>query len=236
MTLLCGRTLISPPPKQVFGQLRKPGHRRLVALLVWGALACLCAIPLGIAASSPYLASRNLAYIVAGFAGIACLGLFLVQPLLAAGYLPGLPLADARKWHRRIGTAIVVGIVLHVGGLYVTSPPDTIDALTLASPTPFSIFGVAAMWGAFVTAALVLCRRKLRMRYPVWHIIHNALALFVVVSTVIHAVQIDGTMGPLSKSVLCAAVLVATCLTLIDVRIIKPLIATRARKRASARP
>lgn len=203
-------------------------------MLIWGTLFCLLIIPMGIAAASPYLASRAPTYIIAGFAGIVCLGLFLVQPLLAAGYLPGLGLARTRTWHRRIGAAIIVGVALHVGGLYLTSPPDTLDALLLASPTPFSIFGVAAMWGVILTAFLVLTRRRLKLRYPFWHILHNLLALMIVIASVIHAMQIEGTMGTVSKAVLCAVTLIATSVALIDVRLIRPSSASRLRRNSAS--
>ncbi|WP_245882637.1 ferric reductase-like transmembrane domain-containing protein [Yoonia sediminilitoris] len=184
-------------------------------------MASLIVVPVAIAASSPYLPSRNAAYVVAGFAGIVCLGLFLLQPLLGAGYLPGVQPWQARKWHRFLGTGIALCVALHVGGLYLTSPPDTMDALVLASPTPFSVFGVTAMWGIILTLMLVAGRRRLGLRYPAWHVVHNLLALIVVTSTVIHAVQIDGTMGTVSKWVLCVAVLAATCTALVDVRLLR---------------
>jgi hypothetical protein len=47
---------------------------------------------------------------------------------------------------------LVVAVVVHVGGLWITSPPDMIDALLLTSPTPFSAFGVIAMWAIFAVA------------------------------------------------------------------------------------
>ena len=66
-----------------------------------------------------------------------------------------------RRWHQWLGVAIVRVVALHVGGLYVTSPEDTTDALLLVSPTPFSVYGVTAMWGIVATAILVLFRRRL---------------------------------------------------------------------------
>ena len=64
--------------------------RPAVAVLAWAGLLAVVGVPVLIAAASPYLAYRNLPYIVGGFAGIVCLALFVVQPLLAAGYLPGI--------------------------------------------------------------------------------------------------------------------------------------------------
>jgi predicted ferric reductase len=201
--------------------------RILVSLLAWTGLLVVMAAPVVIAATSPYLAARNPAYIVGGFAGIVCLSLFVIQPLLAAGYLPGLRLARERRWHRPVGAAIVVCVLLHVGGLYLTSPPDTLDALLLVSPTPFSVYGVLAMWGTLATAVLVALRGRSGLRYATWSAIHNLLALVVVVATVIHASQIEGTMEVVSKRTLCVAALAATIVVLLNLRVIKPLLRGR---------
>ena len=108
------------------------------ATLIWAALAAVVCVPIAAAAASPLLAWRGPVYILAGFAGIVVLGLVLVQPLLIGGYLPGLSAIRGRLAHRWIGGALVVAVIIHVGGLWITSPPDVIDALLFASPTSFS--------------------------------------------------------------------------------------------------
>lgn len=203
-------------------------------IAIWGAVATALIVPVVIAANSPFLPSRNPAYVVAGFAGIIALALFLIQPAMVAGYLPGPAPVTARRWHRWIGSAVVICVVLHVGGLYLTSAPDTLDALLLVSPTPFSVYGVIAMWGVILTALLVALRRRIRLRPVVWRGVHNALALVVVIATVIHALQIDGTMGPTSKAALCAAVIVVSLSAVLDLRLIRPLRRRRAARRRAA--
>jgi len=180
------------------------------------------AVPVAIAAGSPFLAWRDAIYIGAGFAGIIALALLLIQPLLAGGYLPGLGLAQARRWHRWIGAGIVGGIVLHVAGLYVTSPQDALDALLLVSPTPFSVYGVVGLWTALLTALLVGMRARLGWRPAFWRIVHNALAAVVVVASVVHALMIEGTMGAISKAALCAMVIAATAGAILHLRVIRP--------------
>jgi predicted ferric reductase len=208
---------------------RTSPKRLIPAVLIWTALLVAMIAPILIATTSPYLAYRNAPYVVGGFAGILCLPLLLVQPLLAAGYLPGLHVTRARRWHHWVGAGIITCVVLHVAGLYVTSPPDTLDALLLVAPTPFSVYGVTAMWGAMLTAVLVLLRRRLGLRYPAWRLIHNGLALVVVAATVIHALQIEGAMGTMSKWALCLAVLLATGMTLLDLRVIRPFFGWRTK-------
>src|SRR5688572_390317 len=102
--------------------------------LIWADLAAAVCVPIAAAALSPLLEWRGPVYILAGFAGVIALGLVLVQPLLIGGYLPGLSGYRGRRAHHWIGGSLVVAAVVHVGGLWITSPPDMIDALVFTSP------------------------------------------------------------------------------------------------------
>ncbi len=178
------------------------------ALLIWIALALVLALPLTLAATSEYLAWRDSVYIAAGFAGIVALCLALMQPLLARGWLPGLPPPRGRPVHHIIGILLVAAVVVHVAGLWITSPPDIIDALLLRSPTPFSLWGVAAMWALFAAAFLAAFRRRLPPR--VWRTGHLILVSIIVLGGAIHAMLIEGTMEMASKTLLCALAIAAT--------------------------
>ena len=180
------------------------------AILIWTALALAILIPLSAAAGSPLLQWRQPVYIVAGFAGVVGMALLLVQPLLAAGLLPGLAAHAGRRIHRWTGIALVVTVILHVAGLWITSPPDVVDALLFTSPTPFSSWGVIAMWALFASALLVALRRRMRLRWRTWQLGHAALGTIVVAGSVVHAMLIEGTMEAISKTALCALVLLAT--------------------------
>ena len=182
--------------------------------LVWTALLAAICVPVALAATSDLLEWRGPVYIMAGFAGIVGLGFLLVQPLLIAGYLPGLSAYRGRRAHHWIGGALVVAVVVHVGGLWITSPPDMIDALLFASPTPFSPFGVIAMWAIFAVALLAAFRRRLGLR--MWRIAHMVLAAVIVVGSVAHGMLIEGAMETVSKAALCALVLVAAIKVMVD--------------------
>lgn len=188
-------------------------------ILIWIALALVIGVPTALAAISEQLAWRGPVYILAGFAGIVALGLVLVQPLLIGGYLAPLSAYRGRRAHHWIGGALVLAVMIHVAGLWITSPPDMIDALTYSSPTPFSPFGVTAMWAIFIVALLALLRRRLELRPRTWRFIHMPLAIIIVVGSVVHCLLIEGTMETFSKAVLCAAVLAATAKVMMDLQV-----------------
>jgi hypothetical protein len=182
---------------------------RARAILIWAALALAICVPIAAAAASPLLAWRGPVYILAGFAGIIALGLVLVQPLLIGGYLPGLSAYRARRAHHWIGGALAVAVVIHVAGLWITSPPDMIDALLYTSPTPFSPFGVTAMWAIFAVALLAAMRRRWGWRLRTWRLAHMPLAVVIIVGSVVHVMLVEGAMETVSKAVLCALILAA---------------------------
>ena len=186
-------------------------------ILIWAALAAAICVPIAAATMSPQLEWRGPVYILAGFAGMIALGVMLVQPLLIGGYLPGLPARIGRRIHHWTGGALVVAVVIHVAGLWITSPPDMIDALTYTSPTPFSPFGVTAMWAIFAVALLATFRRRLRLR--TWRIAHTLLAIVIVAGSVVHAILIEGTMETFTKAALCALVLASTIKVMTELRV-----------------
>jgi predicted ferric reductase len=198
------------------------------ATLIWAALAAAIGVPIAFAGLSPQLEWRGPIYILAGFAGMIALGLLLVQPLLIGGYLPGLSAYRSRRVHHWIGGALVVMVVAHVVGLWITSPPDMIDALTYTSPTPFSPFGVTAMWAIFAVAVLALFRRRLGLR--AWRIVHMSLAVVIVVGSVVHGMLIEGTMETMSKAALCALVLAAAIKVMVDLRVWRKRAMSRGRE------
>ena len=195
--------------------------------LIWVALASAVCVPIAAAAASPLLAWRDPVYILAGFAGIVALGVMLFQPVLIGGYLPGLSARLGRRAHPWIGGALVVAVVIHVGGLWITSPPDMIDALLFSSPTPFSPWGVIAMWAIFAVALLAALRRRLGLRLRTWRIAHMLLAIVIVVGSVVHGMLVEGTMETFSKAALCALLLAVTIKVMAGLRV--------WRKRATSR-
>lgn len=189
------------------------------ARLIWLGLIAVVVIPLVAASQSPLLQWRDPVYIAASFAGILAMVLLVLQPVLAAGLVPGLRVQRMRQMHRYSGVVLVGAIVVHVGALWLTSPPDVVDALLFASPTVFSVWGVIAMWAIFATALLALLRRRLRLRPKVWRLAHTALALLIVAGSVLHMVLLQGTLGLVVKYGLGAIALAVLVKALVDLRL-----------------
>ena len=187
----------------------KAGGMKAGGILIWAGLGVAIIWPLWAAASSPLLEWRDPIYIMAGFSGVVGLALLLVQPLLAARALPGIPAAGAHFWS---GNALLGAVLLHVAGLWITSPPDVVDALLFRSPTPFSAWGVVAMWAVGAAALLAAFRHKLGLR--IWRVGHSLLIVIVILGSIVHAWMIQGTMATTSKACLCLLVVCATGWTL----------------------
>lgn len=172
--------------------------------LTWAVILMVVIVPIIFASTSPLLAWRDPIYIVAGFAGILAMSLLFIQPLAIGGDLPNLHPIQQRRLHRWGGSLLFVLIVLHVVGLWITSPPDMIDALLFSAPTLFSYFGVIAMWAIFAAAILAFLRKRLAPRN--WRKIHFILVAIIITTSTLHAVMIEGTMEPITKVLLCVFV------------------------------
>lgn len=186
-------------------------------VLFWAGLGIIIVLPIGIALTSPLLEWRSFTYKVAGLGGVIAMSLLLLQPLLASNAIPGFSLRRARVTHRWIGITLTLSVIVHVIGLWITSPPDVIDALLFVSATTFSIWGVLAMWSILIAACLVMLRRKLRISTRAWRNSHKSLAIVTVIGSVVHAMMIEGTMGIGSKTMLCTSVVAASAWALIKV-------------------
>lgn len=186
------------------------------AKLIWLAFLIAMIAPMIAAAFSPLLAWRDSIYIIAGFAGIIALALLLTQPLLIGGYLPSISQRKNRQFHKWFGALLVVMVLIHVVFLWFTSPPDVIDVLLFRSPTPFSLWGVIAMWAVFLMGLMAATRKKIRLPLRVWQRAHLGLAVITVIGSVGHAMLIEGTMEMITKTVICILVLAATAKVISD--------------------
>ena len=74
------------------------------------------------------------------------------------------------------------------------------------------------MWAVFAAALIAAFRRALRLRPKTWRLVHTSLVSVIAVTSVAHALLIEGTMGTVSKTVLCVLVLAALVKVVNDLR------------------
>lgn len=178
-------------------------------LVLWLGLVVVMTTPIIDAGFSPLLQWRDPVYILGGFAGIVGLVLLVAQPLLVIDAVPGVP---GRRGHVWVGGVLVLAVLIHVGALWITSPPDVIDVLLFRSPTPFGIWGAAALWAVFAVTALGIFRQHVPQR--IWRVAHTGAATIIVFATALHAWLIKGTMGLWSKGAIVLIVILVFMLCL----------------------
>ncbi|MEM9210361.1 MAG: ferric reductase-like transmembrane domain-containing protein [Pseudomonadota bacterium] len=181
---------------------------------IWIGVTLVAIVATGQALFSPLLQWRDPVYIGAGIAGVITLTLLLIQPVLASKTLSGFSPLTGRWLHGLVGISLLAAVFAHIIGLWITSPPDVMDALLFVSPTPFSLWGVIAMWALILSAVLAFSWRAIHLRPTIWRWIHMSLAILIVVGTVAHALLIEGTMELASKTLICIVIVIATIYTL----------------------
>lgn len=197
---------------------RRTAPAASLSVLLWLIMAVALVIPFVIAINSPLLEWRSPIYVMASLSGIIAMGLLLLQPMLVGGYLTGAGGLRGRRIHRWVGVLLLVAITIHVAGLWLTSPPDVVDALLFRSPTPFSVWGVIALYALLAAALLAAFRQRLLHNAALWRFGHSLSALIVTAGSVIHAVQVDGTMGLVSKWMLCLLAVATAVWVIFDLR------------------
>ena len=84
-------------------------------------------------------------------------------------------------------------MLLHLGGLYIESPEDTLFALSLDGPTRGRMAALATA-ALIAVVALGVLRARLPMAGATWRILHGFLAALVIVLGFGHAVLTDGAL------------------------------------------
>jgi predicted ferric reductase len=161
-----------------------------------------------------------------GFVGLAMMGL---EFALVARFRPvAAPFGqDALlQFHRQIGYVGLAFILIHFA---ISAQWDELT-LSNALAAPLLVwFGMAALVALVVLIVTSVWRRRLRLSYEAWHILHTVLALVLVVGALGHVLFVDEYVSSLWKQILWGLMSAAFVGLLVWVRLVKP-------GRARARP
>jgi predicted ferric reductase len=154
-----------------------------------------------------------------GFVGLTMMGLEFV---LVARFAPvAAPFGqDALlQLHRQIGYVGLAFVLVHFA-ISAQWQGLTLDA---ALHAPLLVwFGMAAFLSLIALVVTSLHRRRLRLSYEVWHVVHTVLAVVLVVGALAHILFVDEYVGALWKQVLWGLMAAAFLGLLAWVRVIRP--------------
>jgi predicted ferric reductase len=161
-----------------------------------------------------------------GFVGLAMMGLEFA--LVARHQAVAAPFGqDALlQFHRQIGFVGLAFVLIH----FAISAHWRELTLTKALHAPLLVwFGMAALVALLLLIASSVWRRRLRLSYEAWHVLHTVLAVVIVVGALGHVLFVNEYVDSLWKQILWALMSIAFVVLLVWVRLIKP-------RRALARP
>lgn len=159
-----------------------------------------------------------------GFVGLALMGLEFA--LVARFRAVAAPFGtDALvQFHRQIGLVGLVFVLAHVA----ISAPWGLVVRPFAASTPDRVrWALLATVALLVLVAVSLWRKRLRMSYEVWHVLHAALAVVVVVAALMHALLVGHYLDTIWKQALWTVMAASFIALLAWVRIGKPLMLRR---------
>lgn len=166
-------------------------------------VVALAALPLALALTDVYLAAAPAALIASTATGALAVSALAAQPFLAALSRTTEPTLARRRltWHRLLGTAALVLVLVHVGALFAVEVEHTLFTLSPDGPTRarMAVIALAALVGA---VALGATRRWLPISSATWRILHAYLASVAIVLGIGHAFLTDGALDGLGTPVL----------------------------------
>ncbi|MBO0890236.1 MAG: ferredoxin reductase family protein [Acidothermales bacterium] len=192
--------------------------------IAWlGILVGICVAPLVFALMStdrPGQGLRTDFSVALGFVGLALMGVEFA--LVARVKAIAVPFGtDALvDFHRQIGYAGLAFVLIHValsadwGKLLSFAPADT----------PARVwFGTVAAAALVVLVVTSVWRRRWRLSYEVWQILHAVLAVVAVVAALVHVLLVNYYVDTTWKRVLWSLMAAAFVWSLVWVRLLRPL-------------
>ncbi|WP_344069433.1 ferredoxin reductase family protein [Microbacterium sediminicola] len=168
--------------------------------------------------------------VAAGFVGLSLMGLqfALATHTVRTARVFGLDIL--LRFHRQITVLIAVLIFAHPIILFVWDPRflELLNPVTSPVRAKFAVLSVLLLILLIVSS---IWRRKLRLRYPVWQILHSVLAVLIVLTALLHVLLIGYYVSETWEQILWAVYTMAFVALGVWVRLIQPLIRWRRRWR-----
>lgn len=155
-----------------------------------------------------------------GFVGLALMGIEFA--LVARVKSIALPFGTdgVIDFHRQIGYVGLTFVVVHVA---ISFNWDDANPFGDNTPPARVWFGSLALLSLLVLVAVSVWRKRIRLGYEVWHVVHTVLAVIAVGSAMTHVLLVHYYIGGVWKQVLWAIMAAAFASVLVWARLIRPL-------------
>lgn len=157
-----------------------------------------------------------------GFVGLAMLGLqFAVVSRFSAVNTP-FGLDAVLEYHREISYVALAIVLAHPVIIFIRDP-EMLAVLNLVEAQWQARFGVTSVLALLAVIATSVWRRRLRLRYEVWRVLHGVLATVVVVAALLHVEQVGHYVAGPWKRALWILMSLAFLALLVNVYVVQPL-------------
>jgi predicted ferric reductase len=198
--------------------------RSVVRGISWlGIFIGICVAPLVFALMSTHRAGQGFwtdFSVALGFLGLALMG---IEFALVARVKPvSEPFGtDALiDFHRQIGYVGLAFVLVHVA---LSAEWKMVKAFTPAETPARVLFGALAAAALVVLVGTSVWRRKLRLSYEAWQILHAVLAVIAVVAALVHVLLVNYYVDSVWKQVLWSLMTAAFVWVLVWARLLRPL-------------
>ena len=157
-----------------------------------------------------------------GFVGLAMLGL---EFALVARFEPvAAPFGEDAllQFHRQIGYVGLAFILVHFA---ISAKWDEVTPSKALAAPALVWFGMVALLALVVLIGTSVWRRRLRLSYETWHLVHTALAVVLVLGALGHVLLVNEYVSSVWKQILWAFMSAAFVALIVWVRLIKPRLA-----------
>jgi predicted ferric reductase len=154
-----------------------------------------------------------------GFTGLAMIGLEFALVARFSAVAAPFGQDGLLQFHRQIGYVGLLFVLIHFG---ISAKWNELTVSQALAAPLLVWFGMAALLSLVVLVTTSAWRKRLRLSYEAWHVIHTVLAVVVVVGALGHVFFVDEYVSSLWKQLLWGAMSAAFFALLVWVRVVKP--------------
>lgn len=155
-----------------------------------------------------------------GFVGLALMGIEFALVARVRRVAEPFGTDAVIDFHRYIGITGLVFILVHVA---LSADWQQANPLTPSDTPTLVVVGGVAVAALLLLIVTSVWRRRLRLSYEVWQVLHSGLAIVAVVAAIVHILLVDHYVDTVWKRILWVIMTAAFVWVLVWVRVIRPL-------------